>query len=347
MDTLTHALSGALLARATARGQATRGELARRVAAGFFSCAAPDLDFVYGFFGPVQYVLNHRGPSHSIVLLPFWAFLVAWLLAKILRAPGGWRELYGISAIGIGAHIAGDLITSYGTMFLAPLSDWRAGIGTTFIIDLWFSGIIVAGLIFSMVFRKTKWPSLAALAMLVGYVGFQYTLKQRALDFGEQYALAQGLSGARVDAQPRPVSPFNWTVFVSDDESHRFSHVNLYRKEIRPYRPGDGFIARVDSPYLPLDQAVWVTRTRYGETDQALIRDAWNSDALGFFRWFAVHPAFDGLARASTCVWFVDLRFDSPGRGVMPFQFGACRERQGERWRPFERLGATQRRPLD
>jgi len=51
-----------------------------------------------------------------------------------------WR--HGLS---IGAHIAGDVITSYGTMLLAPLSDWRAAIGTTFIIDLWFSGIIVAG----------------------------------------------------------------------------------------------------------------------------------------------------------------------------------------------------------
>jgi inner membrane protein len=325
----------------------TPGELLRRVAAGFFSCASPDLDFVYGFFGPVQYVLNHRGPTHSILLLPFWAFLVAWLLAKILRDPRGWRALYGMSAIGIGAHIAGDLITSYGTMVLAPLSAWRAGIGTTFIINLWFSGIIVAGLIFSAVFRKRKLPSVAALALLVAYVCFQWTQKERALEFGKEYAAAHGLAGARIDAQPRPVSPFNWTVFVSDDQSHRFSHINLIRKEARPYHPGDGFIARVDSPYLPLDQAVWVTRTRYGETDQALIRDAWNSEALGFFRWFAEHPAFDGLTPGSTCVWFVDLRFDSPGRGVTPFQFGACRERPGKRWRAFERLGPGARQALD
>src|SRR3977135_2849404 len=107
MDTLTHALSGALMARATAPRDTSPEALSRRIAAGFFSCAAPDLDFVYGFAGPVQYVLNHRGPTHSVVLLPLWAFLVAWLLSKILREPGGWRSLYGVSAIGIGAHIAG------------------------------------------------------------------------------------------------------------------------------------------------------------------------------------------------------------------------------------------------
>src|SRR3954470_11140487 len=145
MDTLTHALSGALLARATAPRDAPAVSLPRRIAAGFFSCAAPDLDFVAGFFGPVVYLENHRGVTHSLLLLPLWALTLSWVLAKILREPRGWRALYGITALGIAAHIAGDLITSYGTMVLAPFSNWRAAIGTTFIIDLWFSGIIVAG----------------------------------------------------------------------------------------------------------------------------------------------------------------------------------------------------------
>ena len=77
--------------------------------------------------------------------MPLWAVPLAWILAKILREPGGWKALYGVSVLAIGTHIAGDWITSFGTMVLAPLSDWRAGIGTTFIIDLWFSGIILAG----------------------------------------------------------------------------------------------------------------------------------------------------------------------------------------------------------
>src|SRR3981081_3390556 len=123
MDTLTHALSGALLARATASRHASPGALSRRIAAGFFSCAAPDLDFVYGFAGPVQYILNHRGPAASIVLLPLWALLPAWLLSRVLREPAGWRSLYGISAISIGAHIAGDGSNSYAHWWLASLSS--------------------------------------------------------------------------------------------------------------------------------------------------------------------------------------------------------------------------------
>jgi len=271
--------------------------------------------------------------THSLVLAPLWALALSWVLAKILREPGGWRALYGVTAMAIGLHIVGDLITSYGTVVLAPLSDWRAGIGTTFIIDLWFSGIIIAGLAFSIIFRNRKTPAIAALAVLVGYVGFQYLQRERALEFAQQYALRSGLAHASITAQPRPVSPFNWTVYVSDEQAHRFAHVNLVRTEPRRYAPGDGFIARIDSPYLPLDQAIWVTRRRYGEVDERFIEEAWRSEPLAFFRWFAELPAFDGESAGSKCAWFVDLRFDTPGRGWSPFRYGACRDAPGAPWR--------------
>jgi len=188
MDTLTHALSGALLARATAPPGLAPRAIPRRVAAGFFACAAPDLDFVIWFLGPVEYLLHHRGVTHSLLMAPLWALPLAWLLARLLREPGGWRALYGVCALALVTHIAGDWITSFGTMILAPLSDWRAGIGTTFIIDLWFSGIILAGLAASAFWYRTRIPAVAATALLALYVGFQWTLRQQALEFGERYA---------------------------------------------------------------------------------------------------------------------------------------------------------------
>ncbi len=334
MDTLTHALSGALLARAAAPKGLPPRSIPRWVAAGFFAAAAPDLDIVLTYAGTVEYLLHHRGVTHSVLMLPLWALLLSWVLAKFLREPRGWRALYGVSALALAAHIAGDVITSFGTMILAPLSDWRAAIGTTFIIDLWFTGIIVAGLLASAFFYRSRWPAVAASALLAGYVGFQYVQKEKALGIGAQYVLEHGLSGAQVSVQPRPVSPFNWTVFVSDEQAHRYAHVNLVRSEARSYRPGDGFIAKIDSPYMPVTQAFWVRSTRFGQPPlDALARDAWQSPALAFFRWFADVPAFDGVTEGSTCVWFVDLRFLTPGREVMPFRFAACRDAPGAPWR--------------
>jgi inner membrane protein len=351
MDTLTHALSGALFARATApaTGAVRAGTIPRRIAAGFFACAAPDLDFVIGFLGPVAYLQFHRGVTHSLLMLPLWALLLSWVLAKLLREPGGWRALVGVCALALCAHIVGDVITSFGTMIFAPLSNWRAVLGTTFIIDLWFTGIIVAGLIAAALIRRSRLPAIAASVLLAGYVGFQWVQKQRAEDIGRHYAAAHGLAGATVQALPRPVSPFNWTVFVSDDTTHHFAHLNLARQVPRVLEPGDGFIAQLDAAYLPVAQARWETRSRYGDSAQTrvLARDAWNAPSLAFFRWFADKPAFDGVTRGSTCVWFADLRFLTPGRGNMPFRYGVCRDDDRAPWRAYQRAGPTGRTQLE
>lgn len=352
MDTLTHALSGALAARAAAPTAAPLRSIPRRVAAGFFACAAPDLDFVIAFLGPVEYLQFHRGVTHSLLMLPLWALVLSWALAKLLREPGGWRALYGVCALALCVHVVGDVITSFGTMVLAPFSDWRASLATTFIIDLWFSGIIVAGLIAAAVFRHTRLPAVAASVLLAGYVGLQWVQKQRAEDLGRHYAAAHGLSGATVHALPRPVSPLNWTVFVSDDTTHHFTHINLVRETPRVLAADDGFVARLDAAYLPAAQARWQMRSRYGDTEptRALAREAWNAPSLAFFRWFADKPAFDGVTEGSTCVWFADLRFLTPGRGNMPFRYGVCRAHDDASWLAYQRAGPTGRtrvEPLD
>ncbi|MGH8705082.1 MAG: metal-dependent hydrolase, partial [Burkholderiales bacterium] len=273
----------------------------------------------------------------------------ACLLALVLREPRGWRALYVVCVLGVGTHIMGDLITSFGTMIFAPFSDARFGWGTTFIIDLWFSGAIVAGLIASAFWYRSRLPAVAACAVLVAYVGFQAVLRGRAIEFGVQHAQSRGLPAAGVTAHPRPVSPFNWTVFVSDASAHRYAHVNLVREQPRTFQPRDGFAAKLDAPYMPLATARWVTRSRYGESaeEQALARAAWESPALGFMRWFAERPAFDGLTEGSSCAWFLDLRFVNPGRDWVPFRFGACREQPGAPWRAYEREGESGRVALD
>ena len=110
----------------------------------------------------------------------------------------------------------------------------------------------MAGLLLSVAFWRSRWPAITASAVLVAYVGFQYVQKQNAIDFGEQYAREQSLREVEIAARiRRPPSAFNWTVFVSDQEMHRYAHINLIRREPRRYQPGDGFIARIDSPLSP------------------------------------------------------------------------------------------------
>ena len=345
MDTLTHALAGALLGRATASRRQTEQTLptGRRVFVGFVAAAFPDIDVVSGYLSPLSYLYHHRGITHSLVTLPLWAALLAIVFAALWRGKPGWQAYFGIAALGIASHITTDWITSFGTMMLAPLSDARYGIGTTFIIDLWFTAIIVAGLIGCWVLRASRVPAVVGLATLAGYVAFQWVLQQQAVGLGETYARSRALRNAFVTALPRPVSPFNWTVMVEHDVGYEYAHINLVRESPRPPPTADAnLIVRLDAPYRPRKDALWMHAARYGSgaDEIALAREAYRQPEFRFFRWFAAYPSLlrVDIGNPQRCVWFHDLRFVTPGRPGTPFQYGMCSENAGP-WQPFQLLG--------
>ncbi|MBS0543155.1 MAG: metal-dependent hydrolase, partial [Proteobacteria bacterium] len=98
MDTLTHALSGALVGRLLARRRASSSSASSAdgfssaalggvavpvppvwqfVVAGTVAATFPDLDFVLGWVSELAYLRGHRGVTHSIVLLPLWGLAIA------------------------------------------------------------------------------------------------------------------------------------------------------------------------------------------------------------------------------------------------------------------------------
>ena len=343
MDTLTHALSGALLARATAALSPSPNHLplARRLTVGALAAAFPDLDFVTTYLSPLAYLHYHRGVTHSLVMLPVWALLIGWLCAVVCRDRLRWRAYARLAAAGIAIHIAGDLITAFGTMIYAPLTDARYAWSTTFIIDLWFTGIILLGLIATAFWRRSRLPAVVGLAVLGGYVGFQYAQQQRAIAFGVEYAATRGMHDTKVSASPRPVSPFNWMVIVAEPDRYHYALVNLARRAPRKVDADAGILARLDAPYLPTTRAAWVHVERYGSTPEqvALAKQAYWQESFAFFRWFAAYPTLLRVdaRNPKTCVWFQDLRFFTPGRLEWPFRYGMCREGEGP-WRPYRLL---------
>lgn len=353
MDTLTHALSGALFARAAApaRPRPDDPPIWQRMTLCAVAAAFPDSDIVVSFFSSYSYLLHHRGATHSLLMLPLWALLLAWLAALCFRNPRGWRVYAGTAFLGITAHILGDLITSYGTMILAPFSTERFAWGSTFIIDLWFSGIILAGLAASWLWKGSRRPAVIASLALAAYVGMQFAWRNQAIDFGEQYARAMGMSGARVSVQPGPVSPLNWMVMAEKNGDYRYAFVNLKREEIAADPGPEGaFLERLDAPFNPLSSAIWNRASLIGSSmeEAPLVREAWMGREMEFFRWFAQYPALLRVEHGnpSECVWFQDLRFTRPGTSFNPFRFGVCREAGGE-WTRYRLGGESKRERFD
>jgi inner membrane protein len=339
MDTLTHALSGALLARATEPKTPRADQLPRRLRMwiGFWAAAFPDSDFIISFINPLTYLSLHRGVTRSFILLPIWALGLAFVLVLIGRRSYSVTAFVGVCALGIGIHIAGDVINAFGTMILAPFSMWRVQIATTFVIDPFFTSIIVAGLIASMRWRVTRVPAVIGLVVLAAYVGFQAVLHRRAVAVGDGYIAAHRLEAAQSHAIPQPLSPFNWMVVVEQPQGYHLAYVSLLRKEIAPQPPADAsWFRQLSASYRPVKDAQWQPVPRYGavDADRDLAEAAWNSDALARYRGFALFPAVYRTDRGPerTCVWFNDLRFAVVGR-TMPFRYGSCRDGLNGPWK--------------
>lgn len=360
MDTLTHALSGALIGRVLAgrripagthsgTSRAAQPPVWQMVVAGTIAATFPDLDFVLGWISELTYLRGHRGVTHSLVMLPLWGLLIAWLLARFWARGGrpgaGWRSFYLVVCAAIFVHILGDLITQFGTMILAPFSDHRFGWGTTFIIDLPFTGIILAGLLASALWRTSRVPSALALVLLAGWVGVGALGRSEAIDVARAYATANGIEALEVDAAPRPASPFNWTAIVFDGERYHYAHINTRRSEPLVAGEGDSFIRRFSAPYLPVPMAQWEVAERFGNGDgRELAQKVWQAEDFAFFRWFAMFPVLDHVeydTAGQVCAAFRDLRFATPGRGREPFVYGLCGS--GGDWRLFEREGEGRR----
>ncbi len=340
MDTLTHALSGALLARATEPKHPRPDQLPRRLRlwVGFWAAAFPDSDFIARFVDPLTYLTIHRGITHSVVMLPLWAAGLALLFMLLVRGKYSWRAFVGVCALGIGVHIAGDVITAFGTMIFAPLSHWRAQIPTTFIIDPYFTAIIVGGLVASTVWNASRKPAVIGLLVLVCYVGFQAVLHHRAVGVGETYAADHHLPAARVEAIPQPFSPFNWMIVIPQRDAYVMAYVSLWRDAVPPALPADAnWLRRVYASYYPPAAALWKSVPRFGTASEApLAEQVWHSRALEPYRRFALYPAVYRVDRGKDrqCVWFNDLRFALAGRS-MPFRYGACRRGGDGAWRIY------------
>ena len=127
MDTITHGIAGALIAKAAFRGQdmfAAKPVTRARIITWSLMLGAifPDSDVFREFFSHNDLLILtwHRSITHSLICLPFFAVALAGLTRWFVR----WRKwdtpsfaaLAGIYAIGIFSHILMDLITSFGTM---------------------------------------------------------------------------------------------------------------------------------------------------------------------------------------------------------------------------------------
>ncbi|PIO90236.1 MAG: hypothetical protein COS82_01865 [Zetaproteobacteria bacterium CG06_land_8_20_14_3_00_59_53] len=298
MDPLTHAISGSVLARALPGRPLPVSQVILLV----LFTMAPDADFALKFISDTTYLQYHRGVTHSLLMLPLWT----WLIYSLLPAP---RAVFDtkpsrlpawLIAAAIALHIFLDLITSFGTMLLAPFSDWRAALDLLFIIDPLFTACLLLPMLAAAVRpQHARACALSALLLAGGYLGLSVSAHDKAVELARsERPGAQGYA-----ALPLPFSPFHWQLVATWPDHYTRSAVNL-----KPGFAGSAPLfpqSFIDKHMPPLQTADHLQWQRLPSMQAVAGLDS--LPGVAFYRWFARFPVL--LGRDDRHIVFGDLRF--------------------------------------
>ena len=287
MDPLTHTLSGVVMAHTGFRQRLGRSAVIALTA----GALAPGLDSIMSLWDPFAAIKYHRGLTHSVFGGVLLAVLVAWPIHR-WGSHKRYRDLVGLVYLGILLHIGLDLVTSFGTRALYPLTSTRFTWDLAFIIDPLLTAMLVMPVLVAwrrphLAMRATRMGIIAAILYL-----FVAASAKASATAGFLRELAQrGIPAERIMVVPAPLSPFRWTALAASPR-------RLFRATVTP---GSG--AAVD--FQSYSQA---PRNLFVERSDAL-------ESVRLFLTFARAPWTQYIARGGEhIVEYRDLGFGAERR---------------------------------
>lgn len=324
MDPLTHLATGVICSQllpAPSRWWAA--------AAGAIFAVLPDVDYFFIFWDRLAFIRYHRGFTHSLVALPLFA-LAGALLGRFLGGPRWFKPLFILGLVVLGSHLLLDLATSYGTQILSPFSRRRFSLDWIFIIDPYFTALLMMGAIAALSFpywgpRVGGWL-LATAAVYLLVCAFYH---HQALDLARRVFQEVQPEVQTIAALPQPFSCRRWQLIAAGPAEIRQAFVQL------PFaaalgQGSEGAKAAVVS--ISPGQACPASAIPYQDPGHLTIQTwtpapatptAYSPEAEAILARFLEFARFPLLCRAQSqggeqLLEWLDLRFSVPGR-AFPF----------------------------
>lgn len=212
MDPVTHAASGAVAMLALPSRPAVRWA----VPLAALAAAAPDLDILFAST-PLQFLLLHRGITHSLAGMPVFGLLLALCCRPLWRAstPGRWSfgKVWLLTCLMVLLHIWLDATTTYGTMIFLPFSHERVRLNGVFIIDL----LLTLPLLWAIWrWRRRRGLMLLALAWVFLYPALGVGLNAWHTAQTEARLRAEHRQVSRLTVLPDAFAPFFWRALFEE-----------------------------------------------------------------------------------------------------------------------------------
>ncbi|MGQ9636283.1 MAG: metal-dependent hydrolase [Thermodesulfobacteriota bacterium] len=309
MDTLTHTLTGAVIAKAINDERIGHWGTLTGLAMGVF----PDTDFVLGLFNYQFYLQYHRDFTHSLILIPFYSFFFSWVFTKISKRPHFW-SFFKISLLVLISHVLLDLLTSYDTMVFSPFFEKRFSWDLVFIIDLIFSGIIIIPWVVSLFLkRESPWICRGILMTLMIYILFCWVQHEKAMRIAGDFSKKLGKGVVQIAALPQPASPFRWSIYVETQDKVYQGFVDLKGSEISQNSLYLGtYLKQLSFLYNLPDKVQF--RSVEKLPNSFWVKKALTASGVQFYYWFARFPVVKSIDSNEKRhrVEFMDMRFYIP-----------------------------------
>ncbi len=298
MDPVTHGLAGAVIAKAGfSRSLGKMGTIT-----GIVVALSPDSDFILRLFGEETFLRYHRGMTHSLILLPVYSLVLAFFFQRISKKKN-FLYFYLLCFMSLLSHILLDLVTSFGTMALSPLSDQRLAWDIIFIIDPYFTAILIVPFLLTYHFKRyNRELGVLSLSLLIPYIALCIFSHNAAVAMAHREAGARNLVPGAVAALPQPLSPFKWVLLIDSGDVLYQRFADIRDKD----NSGEG-----------IDGIMWKKWPASPWTDRAL-----KLPGVEFYLWFARFPVavLKDMEDGHHLVEFIDLRFDIL-RDRIPFTY--------------------------
>lgn len=172
MDSITQALLGASVAALVAPKEIRKSALL----AGAILGTLPDLDVLLQHTNQIDRFTEHRGFSHSLLVLPFLSVALMPIFKKLFCQMSN-KRLYFFILLPLITHPLLDSLTAYGTQLFYPLKVTPVFISSIFIVDFFYTFWLLVGVILYLAWSGLRWVNslgivLSSFYLLIG-IGLQ------------------------------------------------------------------------------------------------------------------------------------------------------------------------------
>ena len=357
MDTVTHALIGAVTARACTKVRKNKSRDHSLLLVAALAATFPDIDYLLFWVNPYRFITEwHRGITHSLIMLPAWAIILSTAAFFVMKKQIPFRTVFGYCSLGLLTHTIADLITLYGLKLFTPLNEQRFGLSLAFDLDPWIGLIALLSLVFGINNRRNAVIGLVAIGI---YLSLLFYFKQSALAVIDTRTRTSPIPAEKIYALPQPFMPFHWKLVIDHPTYYETAHLSLFGKGTHlmdKLLTNSYFRIPVFTGYLQhennqkhfpdidivdfrtVNQLEWKTLSKHGATQREtdLTLEVWQHDSFSKYRTFSSIPILYRIDTDpnSTCIWYTDMRYVFPLMKP-PFRYGMCRQHSNNEWQLY------------